>query len=81
MSEDSSEGEKGDTVGEMPVHGDSARGGRMSRVSSMDTMANLDKKLYLVLIRFRIVSNLRLMLFVNKQYEFSSIFSYAVFMD
>ncbi|XP_057776496.1 probable sucrose-phosphate synthase 1 [Salvia miltiorrhiza] len=49
MSEDLSEGEKGDTVGEMQAHGDSARG-RMSRVNSVDMMANLDKKLYLVLI-------------------------------
>ncbi|KAL3646047.1 putative protein serine/threonine kinase [Castilleja foliolosa] len=54
MSEDLSEGEKGDTVGDMSAHGDSVRG-RMPRVSSIDMMANLasphaDKKLYIVLI-------------------------------
>lgn len=54
MSEDLSEGEKGDTVGELPFHGDSVKE-KMSRVNSVDTMANLDKKLYLVLIRSRIV--------------------------
>lgn len=54
MSEDLSEGEKGDTVAELHFHGDSVKG-RMSRVNSVDTMANLDKKLYLVLIRSRIV--------------------------
>ncbi|XP_042059958.1 probable sucrose-phosphate synthase 1 [Salvia splendens] len=50
MSEDLSEGEKGDVVVEMLAHSDSIKGGRLSRVSSMDMMANLDKKLYLVLI-------------------------------
>ncbi|KAH6831063.1 sucrose phosphate synthase 2F [Perilla frutescens var. hirtella] len=49
MSEDLSEGEKGDTVGDIQSHGDTVRG-RMSRVNSVNTMANLDKKLYLVLI-------------------------------
>ncbi|KAI3454220.1 hypothetical protein Pfo_010883 [Paulownia fortunei] len=54
MSEDLSEGEKGDTVGDISAHGDSVRG-RMPRVSSVDMMANLasqhtDRKLYLVLI-------------------------------
>lgn len=62
MSEDLSEGEKGDTVGDILAHGDSVRG-RMSRVSSVDMMANLasphaDKKLYLVLIRCMIASRL-----------------------
>lgn len=58
MSEELSEGEKGDAVGDISAHdhGDSVRG-RMPRVSSVDMMANLasphaDKKLYLVLIRF-----------------------------
>lgn len=55
MSEDLSDGEKGDVVGEMLSHSDSIKGGRMSRVSSMDMMANLDKKLYLVLIRYSTV--------------------------
>ncbi|KAL7112326.1 hypothetical protein ACP275_05G145300 [Erythranthe tilingii] len=54
MSEDLSEGEKGDTVGDISVRGDSVRG-RMPRVSSIDMMANLasphaDKKLYIVLV-------------------------------
>lgn len=60
MSEDISDGEKGDTVGEMLVHQDSSLKGRMSRVNSVDMMANLDKKLYLVLIRCRIVLLLNL---------------------
>lgn len=55
MSEDLSEGEKGDIVGDVPARGDSVRG-RMPRVSSFDTMENWasphkDKKLYIVLIR------------------------------
>lgn len=55
MSEDLSEGEKGDSVGEVSTPGDSARA-KMPRVSSVDMMANLasphaKKKLYLVLIR------------------------------
>ncbi|KAL6512374.1 putative protein serine/threonine kinase [Orobanche hederae] len=54
MSEDLSEGEKGDTVGDVSAHGDNVRG-RMPRVSSVDMMVNLasphaDKKLYIVLI-------------------------------
>lgn len=54
MSEDLSEGEKGDTVGEMSAHGDSHRG-RLPRISSIDAMevwANQQKgkKLYIVLI-------------------------------
>ncbi|KAL6544366.1 putative protein serine/threonine kinase [Orobanche gracilis] len=54
MSEDLSEGEKGDTVGDVSAHGDNVRG-RMPRVSSIDMMVNLasphaDKKLYIVLI-------------------------------
>ncbi|KAI9107029.1 hypothetical protein K1719_022557 [Acacia pycnantha] len=54
MSEDLSEGEKGDTLGELPAHGDSIRG-RMSRTSSVDSMDNWarphqEKKLYIVLI-------------------------------
>ncbi|GMH20576.1 hypothetical protein Nepgr_022417 [Nepenthes gracilis] len=54
MSEDLSEGEKGDTVGYMSAHGDSIRG-RLPRNSSVDVMETLTsqqkgKKLYLVLI-------------------------------
>ncbi|KAH0451070.1 hypothetical protein IEQ34_021762 [Dendrobium chrysotoxum] len=54
MSEDLSEGEKGDTVGELSSHGDSTRG-RMPRISSIDALdawaSQLkDKKLYIVLI-------------------------------
>lgn len=70
MSEELSEGEKGDAVGDISAHdhGDSVRG-RMPRVSSVDMMANLasphaDKKLYLVLIRYWInASTLSLYLF------------------
>lgn len=55
MSEDLSEGEKGDLVGDLSAHGDSTRG-RMPRVSSVDVMENWasqqkEKKLYIVLIR------------------------------
>lgn len=54
MSEDLSEGEKGDTLGELPACGNSIRG-RMPRVSSIDAMENWasqhkEKKLYIVLI-------------------------------
>lgn len=62
MSEDLSEGEKGDTVGDLSSHGDSVKG-RMTRVSSMDMMANIassphaDKKLYIVLIRCSFASS------------------------
>lgn len=52
MSEDLSEGEKGD----MSAHGESTRG-RMPRISSVDTMeafANQQKgkKMYIVLVRY-----------------------------
>lgn len=52
---DLSDGEKVDMVGDLSAHGDSVRG-RMSRVSSVDAMANwanqyMEKKLYIVLIR------------------------------
>ena len=55
MSEDLSEGEKGDLVGDLSAHGDSTRG-RMPRISSVDVMENWanqhkEKKLYIVLIR------------------------------
>lgn len=56
MSEDLSEGEKGDTVSEISsVHGDSNRG-RLPRISSVDAMETWTnyqkgKKLYIVLIR------------------------------
>ncbi|GMH07032.1 hypothetical protein Nepgr_008872 [Nepenthes gracilis] len=54
MSEDLSEGEKGDTVGHLSVQSDSTRG-RMNRISSVDMMENWasqfkEKKLYIVLI-------------------------------
>ncbi|KAJ6912889.1 hypothetical protein NC651_015376 [Populus alba x Populus x berolinensis] len=55
MSEDLSEGEKGDAVGDLSAHGDSTRN-RLSRINSVDAMeawANQQKgkKLYIVLIR------------------------------
>lgn len=54
MSEDLSEGEKGDTVSDLSTHGDSVRG-RMRRISSVDAIESWashykDKKLYIVLI-------------------------------
>ncbi|XVE97398.1 hypothetical protein REPUB_Repub03eG0015900 [Reevesia pubescens] len=54
MSEDLSEGEKGDLPGDVSAHGDSFKG-RMPRISSVDAMENLvnqlkEKKLYIVLI-------------------------------
>ncbi|KAJ6673986.1 SUCROSE-PHOSPHATE SYNTHASE 2-RELATED [Salix viminalis] len=54
MSEDLSEGEKGDVPGDLSAHGGSVRG-RMSRISSVDVMENWanqhrEKKLYIVLI-------------------------------
>lgn len=56
MSEDLSEGEKGDLVGDLSSHGDSSARGRMPRISSVDVMENWanqhkEKKLYIVLIR------------------------------
>lgn len=58
MSEDLSEGEKGDAVGDISAHGESNRG-RLPRISSVDTMeafANQQrgKKMYIVLIRYRV---------------------------
>ncbi|PIN05928.1 Glycosyltransferase [Handroanthus impetiginosus] len=54
MSEDLSEGEKGDTVSELSVHSESNKG-RLPRISSVDTMEawssqQKGKKLYIVLI-------------------------------
>ncbi|KAI4335666.1 hypothetical protein L6164_014294 [Bauhinia variegata] len=54
MSEDLSEGEKGDPVSEISTHGDSTRG-RLPRISSIDAMeawanSQKGKKLYIVLI-------------------------------
>ncbi|KAL9659965.1 hypothetical protein QQ045_024775 [Rhodiola kirilowii] len=54
MSEDLSEGEKGDTVSDMTTQGDSTRG-RLPRISSVDMMDTWasnqkSKKLYIVLI-------------------------------
>lgn len=58
MSEDLSEGEKGDTHGDISAHGESTRG-RMPRINSVDTMeafANQQKgkKMYIVLVRYRV---------------------------
>lgn len=55
MSEDLSEGEKGDVVSDISVHGESNRG-RLPRISSIDAMETWasqqkGKKLYIVLIR------------------------------
>lgn len=56
MSEDLSEGEKGDVVGDVSSHGDGVRG-KMPRISSVDVMENWaaqlkEKKLYIVLVRY-----------------------------
>lgn len=56
MSEDLSEGEKGDAVGDLSSHGESNRG-RLPRISSVDTLEawtnqQKGKKLYIVLIRY-----------------------------
>ena len=55
MSEDLSEGEKGDIVSDISAHGDGNRG-RLPRISSVDAMETWasfqkGKKLYIVLIR------------------------------
>lgn len=55
MSEDLSEGEKGDVVTDVSTHGDSVRG-RLPRINSVDAMETFisqqkGKKLYIVLIR------------------------------
>lgn len=55
MSEDLSEGEKGDANNDMSTHGDSNRG-RMPRISSAEAIEAWasqykDRKLYIVLIR------------------------------
>lgn len=51
MSEDLSEGEKGDAVTDMSAHGESTRA-RLPRIHSVDVMETLKgKKLYIVLVR------------------------------
>lgn len=55
MSEDLSEGEKGDVVSDISAHGDNSRA-RLPRINSVDTMETWisqqkGKKLYIVLIR------------------------------
>ncbi|GJN41160.1 hypothetical protein PR202_gn00498 [Eleusine coracana subsp. coracana] len=60
LSEDLSEGEKGDNINELSVHDDSMRV-RMPRIGSTDAIEawasqHKDKKLYIVLIRFNIRS-------------------------
>lgn len=57
MSEDLSEGEKGDLVSDISTHGGTGTPrGRMHRITSVDAMENWanqqkEKKLYIVLIR------------------------------
>lgn len=56
MSEDLSEGEKGDVVSDMSSHGESTRG-RLPRISSVEAMEawatqQKEKKLYIVLVRY-----------------------------
>lgn len=72
MSEDLSEGEKGEAAGaDLLTHGDgSSRAGRMARISSIDAIdawanQHKDKKLYIVLIRYEsiTISRAKLMIF------------------
>ena len=65
MSEDLSEGEKGDVVSDISTHGESNRS-RLPRISSMDSMETWTnqqkgKKLYIVLIRHEL--NFKALLF------------------
>lgn len=60
MSEDLSEGEKGDIVSDISAHGESTRG-RLPRINSVDAMETWasqqkGKKLYIVLIRYELNS-------------------------
>lgn len=69
MSEDLSEGEKGDVVVDLSSHGESNRG-RLPRISSVDaletwTSQQKGKKLYIVLIRYDVKP--LLLLFVIKR--------------
>lgn len=54
MSEDFSEGEKGDIVSDIPTHSTKGRLPRINSAESMEIWANQQKgnKLYLVLIRY-----------------------------
>lgn len=61
MSEDLSEGEKGDTVSDLSAHGESHRS-RLPRISSVETMETWvsqqkGKKLYIVLVRHELNSS------------------------
>ena len=65
MSEDLSEGEKGDAISDLSTHGESNRG-RLPRISSTDAMETWTnqqkgKKLYIVLIRHEL--NFKALLF------------------
>lgn len=56
MSEDLSEGEKGDATSDISAHGESTKG-RLPRINSVDAMETFvsqqkGKKLYIVLIRY-----------------------------
>ncbi|KAL5987628.1 putative protein serine/threonine kinase [Asimina triloba] len=62
MSEDLSEGEKGDVVGDISAHGDGTKS-RLPRISSVDAIEAWasqlkDKKLYIVLIRHELNSSI-----------------------
>lgn len=61
MSEDLSEGEKGDIVSDVSAHGETNKG-RLPRINSVDAMETWasqqkGKKLYLVLIRHELNSS------------------------
>lgn len=59
MSEDLSEGEKGDAVSDISAHSENSTRGRFSRISSVDTMEAFvnqqkGKKMYIVLVRYKL---------------------------
>ncbi|KAK6156533.1 hypothetical protein DH2020_010781 [Rehmannia glutinosa] len=60
MSEDLSEGEKGDTVGDLSSHGESNRG-RLPRISSVDTMEAWAKPILLGKVLMNYVDRLKLL--------------------
>lgn len=81
MSEDLSEGEKGDAIGDRSAHGDVTKG-RMQRISSADAIeawANQykNKKLYIVLIRYEEICVRNIIFVCFTRHPFSSVVDYA----
>lgn len=81
MSEDLSEGEKGDTVGDLSAHGEHNKA-RLPRISSVDAMETWvsqqkGKKLYIVLIRQELnLSNLVIFWVLNRDSGLMSLCAY-----